>query len=204
MLARLDAEARLAAIYPRFFARSSAAIDAHSLLLVVNDAFINAKRTVVELGAGWSTFVLASVLKESGGRLVSVEHHERWRDLIKARLAAEGLAETVELIHAPLANGWYDEAVLKDGLKGRDIDLLLVDGPPAKGKGQGNARAPALPFLLRNLAPTATIFLHDIDRKGERAIAIDWAELLDARPRFHPDNPKLAWFRRQRGFSFKA
>ena len=201
-LARLDAEARLSAIYPHFFARSSVAIDAHSLLLVVNDIFINAKRSVVELGAGWSTFVLASVLKESGGRLVSVEHHEGWHDLIKARLVVEGLADTVDLIHAPLTNGWYGKAALKAGLEDRGIDTLLVDGPPAKGN--DIVREPALPFLFGHLAPAATIFLHDIDRKGERAIAIDWAELLDIRPRFHPDNPKLVWFPRRRGFSFKA
>ena len=171
MLARLDAEARLSTIYPRFFARSSAAIDAYSLLLVVNDIFISAKRSVVELGAGWSTFVLASVLKESGGRLVSVEHHEGWHDLIKARLVAEGLADTVDLIRAPLTNGWYGKA----GLKDRGIDTLLVDGPPAKGN--DIVREPALPFLFSHLAPPPRFFARhrpqgrarDRDRLGRTA-----------------------------------
>ncbi|MGD6699309.1 hypothetical protein VWV08_22305, partial [Xanthomonas citri pv. citri] len=63
----------------------------------------------------------------------------------------------------------YDPSAVQD-LK--DIELLLVDGPPrASGP---RARYPALPLLGTRLAPGARIVLDDVDRTEEQEAADAW------------------------------
>jgi hypothetical protein len=68
---------------------------------------------------------------------------------------------------------WYDVAQLADL---RDIDLLVVDGPPeATGP---DARFPALHVLEQKLADTATIVFDDANRQDEQAALRRWTETV--------------------------
>ncbi len=79
---------------------------------------------------------------------------------------AEGLAAALDAVAAP---------------DGSASDLLIVDGPPADGPGQGAARAPALPALQDKLAPGATVVLDDAVRPGESEVLERWERGTDWR-----------------------
>jgi predicted O-methyltransferase YrrM len=91
-------------------------------------------------------------------------HHDRdAADRTRDLVLAHGLT-SVEVIHAPMTDlsvdgttvDWYDVDALEDL---RDIDLLLVDGPPS-------ALPPALHVLGRRLSPGAAVVVDD--PPGER------------------------------------
>ncbi len=144
-------------------------------------------REVVELGAGAGTLALADVLARAGGRLTSVEHDAAWAERVREALGSEGLAGVAHVILAPLgphplaAPGaqWYSEEALAE--LPRDIDLLVVDGPPGNLPGMEQGRAPALPALRDRLAPTALVVLDDVHRPGEQAVLARWAEVTPFR-----------------------
>lgn len=133
--------------------------------------------SVLELGSGVSTIVLARRLQQAGrGRLVALEHLPEHAARTRAELATHGLAEVASVLDAPLEDvdigtvrwSWYR--------LGPDvppsIDALFVDGPPA---GTGTlARYPALPRLSERLTPGAVVFVDDGDRPDEREMVRRW------------------------------
>jgi predicted O-methyltransferase YrrM len=174
----------LSALSQSYLPWSHGAMRPSAVLTVLNDVMVNGRRRVVELGGGVSTFYLARMLRRTGGRLVTVEHDEDWVGLLDKQLREEGLADVVTVIHAPLApsahawsgdsGGWYDEDRLAEVRAAGDIDLLLVDGPPAVPPASRHARYPALPFFAEALAVDHTVVLDDIDRRGEQEIVRRW------------------------------
>jgi predicted O-methyltransferase YrrM len=135
-----------------------------------------------------STIVLARALRGRGGRVHSLEHDSGWARFVGSWLAREGLEEVATVIEAPLAPhplaldglAWYGQAALRllpDG----EIDLLLVDGPPAGDPGLGRSRYPALPALADRLADDAIVVLDDVDRPGEARVLAAWEEETDFR-----------------------
>jgi predicted O-methyltransferase YrrM len=149
---------------------------------------------VVELGAGASTIAIGRTLRARGeGRLHSLEHHAGWAAEIRERADAEGLADHVEVIHAPLAphdlavdgGSWYAEEAL-DRLR-QPIDLLLIDGPPAPEGALERSRVPALHVLWERLAPGAVVILDDADRPGERWALGRWEAEFPIRFDFRRD-----------------
>jgi predicted O-methyltransferase YrrM len=155
-----------------------------ALATVCNEIALAGRRTIVELGSGISTVVIARLLRERGGRIDSLEHDRRWAALVRTHLQRERLEDLASVIETslrphPLGRGgapWYDEVALA-GLPDR-IDLLLVDGPPAYGEGMAESRYPALPLLAGRLSQGALVILDDAERPGERAILAAWeAEL---------------------------
>jgi predicted O-methyltransferase YrrM len=131
---------------------------------------------VVELGSGLSTILTASILRKTGGRLVSIDHDATFAELTRGYLAANGLEDIVDLRVAPLAPVagepgalWYDPRLIAD-LQG--IDLLFIDGPPKPV--DPLIRRHALPHLAARLSPGAHVFLDDAERAGERAIMDQW------------------------------
>ena len=137
-------------------------------------------KTIVELGSGTSSVWLAYALEKLGrGRLIAVDHDEHYLEKSRAALAAHGFDDNskVEVRFAPLATHgltdheapWYDTSVLADLA---DVDLLIVDGPPA-GTGE-LARYPAAPVFMSRLADGALIFLDDTDREAEKEIIERW------------------------------
>ena len=147
---------------------------------------------VVELGSGHSSVLIAARLAFlDHGRLTTVDHLERFADRTRRWIEARGVSERATVIHAPLQDHeidgdtypWYSMDVLEDRLPDR-IDMLVVDGPPAKlGK---NMRWPAVPLLLDRLARDAIIILDDGDRGEETRIAYSWHELLGGGIRYLP------------------
>lgn len=162
---------------------SRSAMRPAAIVAVLNDVVINHRRRAVELGGGISTFYLGRLLRQTGGRLFTVEHDADWADTLTKQLGREGLSDVVTVIHAQLAptthgwadgNQWYDEGTLAPLLTGDPIDLLIVDGPPAYNNRIQHARYPALPFFLPALTQNATVVLDDIRRRGESEILERW------------------------------
>jgi len=159
---------------------SSGAMTPAGLAAVCADAGDRVRPQVVECGSGYSTLVLARLLRARGGRLVSLEHDAAWAERVRRELAAAGLTEVAQVVLAPLAPhplawaelGWYAPGAVEE-LPSR-IDLLLVDGPPAHEPEVKFSRYPALPALAARLAPDATVMLDDIDRSGELEILEAW------------------------------
>ncbi len=135
---------------------------------------------VVELGSGASSLVLGYALEEVGrGRVVSLDHDGAFAEETRRRVARHGLADRVEVLHAPLREQevegrrvrWYD----LDGMDLPDrIDLLVIDGPPLETNPL--ARHPAGPLLFDRLGPDAVVILDDARRADEAEAVRRWAE----------------------------
>jgi predicted O-methyltransferase YrrM len=159
---------------------SESAMTEAGLARVCAEVRSRTRPVVVECGSGFSTLTLARLLHVRGGRLLSLEHDQAWAGRVRSNLAAAGLAETAQVVLAPLEPHslarddllWYGERALRS-LPPR-IDLLLVDGPPAFEPEIELSRYPALPALAERLAPDATVVLDDIDRRGELQILEAW------------------------------
>lgn len=173
----------LAPLYTTYLPWSSASMQPNSVTTILNDIIINKRKMVVECGSGISTYFIAKILRKYGGRLISIDHDQDWLLTLTGILEAEDLLQVVDFIHAPLVcselsldNGaWYDTAVLDQHVKDKnDIDLLIVDGPPANDRLTLYSRYPALPYFYTHLNRSFSIFLHDIVRKPEREIISRW------------------------------
>lgn len=154
---------------------STGAMRPAGLVLVCNEVVHGGRTRVVECGSGASTVVLARLLRERGaGSIVALEHDGGWAALVADLLRREGLDDIARVVHAPLEGDppWYATAAL-DALPG-EVDLLVVDGPPADAAGEEDRRAPALGFFEPRLVPGAVVMLDDSDRPGERAVLARW------------------------------
>jgi predicted O-methyltransferase YrrM len=135
-------------------------------------------RLVVELGSGLSTIVIGSALRRNAcGRVVAIDHDADYASKTKSAIAAQDLLDVAEVRTAPLAESasagvsWYATAQLVDL---QDIDLLVVDGPPATDDPQ--ARFPALPYFWERLREGATVILDDASRAGETEVLTRWQQ----------------------------
>ncbi|WP_200342922.1 class I SAM-dependent methyltransferase [Rhodovibrio sodomensis] len=135
-------------------------------------------RLVVDLGGGLSTVLLGLRLKELGcGQVVSVDHDAGFAATTQAFVSLNALDGIVEVRVAPLTANtalpgkavWYDTDKLADL---RDVDLLVIDGPPmSAGK---RVREAALTFFQERFAADWMAVLDDAHRPGERAILESW------------------------------
>ncbi len=152
--------------------------------------------TVLELGSGVSTIVMARRLQQLGrGRLVALEHLPEHAERTRAELLSQGLADVASVVDAPLEVvsvgpatwSWYELGPEVPVV----IDALFVDGPP--GATGSLARYPALPLLRDRLAPAATIFVDDGDRPDEREMVRRWQSEVDGLQANHLPLVKGAW-----------
>ena len=179
---------------------SSGAMRPAGLVAVLNDVWVHERRAVLECGGGVSTVFLARLLGGRGGRLVTLEHDERWAELLARQLEREGLDAHARVVHAPLephpldlgCGGWYARGAVDAALDGADVELLVVDGPPADEPGTEWARYPALPALRERLAAECTVVLDDIHRPGEREILARWETETDVRFERREDDGGIA------------
>lgn len=128
--------------------------------------------TVVELGSGATSLVIARALARNGeGQLHSYDQHLPFISEMHSWLAENGLEASFS--HAPLVQRdarwpgiWYDLSDLPPS-----IDLLVVDGPPWAVHPFARGMAERLFPLLR---PGGVMMLDDAARPGERYIARRW------------------------------
>jgi hypothetical protein len=168
---------------------SESALSATAVLTVLNDITVNRRSTIVECGGGVSSLFIGSLLSQQdhpGAHLYTIEHDEDWIEVLLEMLEAHRLDEWVTIISAPLSetsiswNGepWYDTTVLESKFRGKEVDLLLVDGPPAHQSEIAYSRYPAAPFFNDMLGGRCCIVLDDIDREAEREIIQQWEREL--------------------------
>ncbi len=145
------------------------------LVAVCNEVVHGVRTRIIECGGGVSTVLLARLLRERRvGSLIALEHDRHWAALVQAQLQRERLEAVARVLHAPLQGEppWYGLNELS-GIPD-EIDLLIVDGPPACDSGQGSSREPALPRFAQRLTAGGAVILDDINRPGERAILGRW------------------------------
>lgn len=129
-------------------------------------------QSVLELGAGASSLIIARALRLNGsGRLLSIDQHREFAAATQDWLDEHGL--DAEIRHAPLqpAPGgwpgvWYDHGPLPDR-----IDLLVIDGPPWTIHPYVRGAAET---LFDRIPVGGTILLDDAARPGERIVARRW------------------------------
>lgn len=205
-LARIEREARnaqdtavlAARLGPGIPPLGGWAIEADFGELIAREIHAGAE-TVVELGSGVSTLLAARMLgRTANGRLVSVEHHAEYLAQTRRTLERDGLEDVVALVLAPLveqtlrgvATEWYDVGPIVDGLDGRLIDLVVVDGPPSV---RDDARWPVVEALRPYLSERAVILLDDGRAARESAIAERWAVENPDLQLFWHDTVKGSW-----------
>jgi predicted O-methyltransferase YrrM len=131
-------------------------------------------KLVVELGSGVSTLVLA---KSGAKKIISFDHSNEFggqtRQLLKDHKVTGAEIRINELEQYSQGYQWYASSSLK-GIK--NIDLLVIDGPPSAINPY--ARFPALEHLLPLLSKSATIILDDADREDEKKLAEAFAAAL--------------------------
>ncbi|MCM0000377.1 MAG: class I SAM-dependent methyltransferase [Erythrobacter sp.] len=128
--------------------------------------------TVVELGSGATSLVIAQALAlHGGGALHSYDSHAPFVTAMEAWLAEHG--RTAAFRHAPLVQRdvrwpglWYALTEVPG-----PIDLLVIDGPPWAVHPFARGMAERL-FPL--VAPGGTVLLDDAARPGERYVARRW------------------------------
>jgi hypothetical protein len=146
---------------------------------IINEIYVARRRSVLELGSGTSTFYIARALRNTGGHLVTVEHDPEWGTYVSRTLQREGLDEIAQVAIVPLAANadgpaWYDRDVLQE-VAPEEVDLLIVDGPPAGPYPDELVREPAARWLKSRLSTAGcTVILDDLDREPERATLARW------------------------------
>ncbi len=152
-----------------------------------------ASLTVLEVGSGVSTVVVASALRKfsPSSRLFSLEHDYDYYLRTKEELQLNGL-DNVNLIYAPLVSyqiggkewWWYETIELFKKLDDT-IDLIVVDGPPEVT--QEIARYPVVPVMKDKLSEDFVLILDDFNRQGEKRAAYLWKRELKI---FESDEPE--------------
>jgi predicted O-methyltransferase YrrM len=132
-------------------------------------------KTIVDLGSGLSTLVLAK--SAPGAKIFSIDNSEEYATKTLSVLRDHAITN-VQVRVAPLtphAEGvdWYAVEEIDDIER---VDLLFIDGPP--GSKNSQARHPVIHEFLKKLSPSAIVVIDDVGREGERAIAEEFATLL--------------------------
>lgn len=152
------------------------ALEATTLSYLVEQCFRHQPRTVLELGSGTSTVLLAKVLGEvSRGTkptLLSIEQSADGVARVEAALAGRGL-DIAQVVHVPLdAHDQYERTAFVEALArfDRPIDMVVIDGP----SGRPGCRAASLENALDFCSDQCRWFLDDALRPGELGILRRW------------------------------
>ena len=149
--------------------------------LVLQTVFSEKPKTIVELGSGISSILIGYVLENLGsGQLITLDHEKQFQEKTINDLQNHLLTSYVRVEYAPLVEYeiqgkkwfWYDIQGIPDL---QNIDLLIVDGPPAQT--QEYARYPAFPLLKDKLSPCYSILTDDGNREEEKSVIKKWVTL---------------------------
>jgi len=184
--------------FPVFLGEAS--IDSFHARHLVQELVARRPKTILELGSGSSTCIIARAIQLMGVedcKHISVDHEVFFLDLSRRYAELNGLANRVVFRHCPLEHissvdaEWYSGVA--EALEGREIDLLVVDGPPAWTPDRAGARYPALPVLYAHLSRHCTVIVDDANRPGEADITRRWlAEYPDFKLVRHKQGKGLA------------
>lgn len=144
------------------------------LLLIARAVLAERPEVIVEFGPGVSTFVIAKCLEMNGtGRLISFDHSPAFAELTRRQLERRRLSADIRVVPLRPCNSlshpgvWYHASDLPD-----DIDLIIVDGPPASLHPE--TRGGAGPATFGKLRKGGIVLLDDACRPGERKIVSHW------------------------------
>lgn len=147
------------------------------LKLLADHVLQEKPEVVVECGSGLSSVVVSRCLQINGkGRLYSLEHMEEFAEQTRGQLERQDLGNWACILDAPLEprqfNGqtfsWYRSR----GLPDLPIDLIIVDGPPARTG--TSPRYPAGPVLFPRLSSCGAVLIDDAGRPEELAVIAEW------------------------------
>ena len=159
---------------------------ARSLLFILQEY---KPRTILELGSGSSTIIIARTLQIMGispELHISVDHESRFLSNTQELARNNRVDQLVNFEHCPLQPladfdlPWYSR--IPELVGHTKLDLVVIDGPPAYAENMGNAREPALTVLRPYLNDNAVIILDDANRVGEQDVVAAW---LKQYPEFH-------------------
>ena len=137
-------------------------------------------RLILECGSGTSTVWLAHACRRAGrGRVVALEHMEKYARLTRESLIRNGLEAWAEVRSAPLEPvvvgeqtfSWYSTSTWTDL---QNVHLLFIDGPSSRLGPR--SRYPAFPLLAASLAEGAVVALDDTQRDDEREVGKSWLQ----------------------------
>ncbi len=148
------------------------------LHLLANEIFRVRPQLIVEVGSGTSTLVAAYCLKKIGrGKIISLDHLDKYATITRQTIESHDLGNYAAVEFAPLKKYdgegkdflWYDDSVLEQV---KQIDLLIVDGPPKDAAVL--ARYPAISLLENKLHKDTVVLLDDGDRIDEKQTVALW------------------------------
>ncbi|MCJ7501378.1 class I SAM-dependent methyltransferase [bacterium] len=150
--------------------------------LVAKQILSSSPGVILEFGSGASTIVAGLALRRTGGKLISIDHDNKFATETAVEIQCHNLSDSVQVLHCPLTEVtvdsntylWYDLSLLGEI---PTIDLLIIDGPPSGI--QKHSRYPALPMLYDKLAENAVILLDDGRRADEQDIVRMWKDRYD-------------------------
>lgn len=177
-------------------------VDPHFAELVTRLVLTRRPRLVVECGSGISTVLMAAIFREIGsGRVLSFEHDQNFAEQTRELLVQRELNAWAKVVTAPLVaqaidghdQPWYEGATERFKT-GDEIDLLLVDGPPAAT--EAAARYPAVPVLEEFFSDQCLILLDDGARETECQTARRWSQELSSHSLEYVEGGRGAWILR--------
>ena len=146
------------------------------LFLIVRCISDSRPSTIVELGTGPTTLIVAACLARLGMDAVlhSIGHDRHRLDEIRQNLRENALEERVELVLAPIGETRFGRFYQIDAwIAGLErVDLLIVGGPPLDLGPQ--IRRPAMHYFHPVLSDGAMVLIDDGRREGERDDARRW------------------------------
>lgn len=166
------------------------ALSPDAIIHVLFELQKNPHPLIYEFGSGQSTIVFASYLKKKGaGRIISIEHDANYADKLQKQIQHSGLEKFVELKVVPLKPQNLDEGShgcmsydLSESSKEKNIDVVLVDGPPEKNGAL--TRYFPLRWALDRLSLGGVAFLDDARRTNELLVI---REITRTHPELHQE-----------------
>lgn len=158
-------------------------IDAHHARKLLSILEELKPRVILELGSGTSTVIVARALQILGWppeMHIAVDHDARYLRSTIQLARVNGVEQFVRFQHCPLAPvpgyalPWYSN--VPETIGRAQVDLVIVDGPPAYEPGKEESREPALPVIRRFLSERAVVILDDANREAESRILERWLQ----------------------------
>ncbi|CAK9099169.1 Tape measure protein (TMP), partial [Durusdinium trenchii] len=129
----------------------------------------------LEFGSGLSTLLFEAV----GTDHIAIEHDSSWAERLRPLLKRERTRLVVSPIDGEAVEPWYQWRPAAEGPDaGRQVDLVLIDGPPGR-----IGRAGCRHLLADLLAPAATVLIDDTHREAEQKLSEDLQGMYGFRSR---------------------